>query len=409
MNQQSELSSSAVPSVLRAAPAVSRRRQPVIAQVNGTFGGGGAERAAYNLALCLQQSGVTSMCIALKDLGGDAVDETRMATVALHADRGGKVGYLRAMFRFRRLVKRHRIDLLHVHGTNTLPFVTLAVLGMRRPPAVWCTWHNSECVVDEKGFYRKLMIRSLRRCAGISASSPTVARRLVEAAGLSSVPTLFRCGIPDALDDGATPQSHRDDDDDVPTILWMARLLPSKDPQSLIRAAAQLRDEGLRFKVVIAGAAPPGMEWCPDECRRMVAEYKLGDVVEFPGWVNDTRPFLRAASIGVQTSHFEGFSLTLQEQMMAGMAIVATDVGDTRRGIEHGVTGLMIQKNDLPALVGHLRELITDRGRRRTLGAAARARALAEYSLARSAAQTLSEYRRVIPHLEPVPGGRNDA
>lgn len=376
--------------------AIPLQRKLVVAHVNGTFGGGGAEKAAYNLALCLQQIGVTSLCIALKDLGGEAQHETRMKTYALHANQGGKLGYLRAMLRLRRIVKEHRIDILHVHGTNTLPFVTLATWGMRRRPAVWCTWHNSECVVDEKGFYRKVMIWSLRRCAGISASSKTVAQRLVDAASLKSMPTLFRCGVPDALDDGAAPQSHQPGDD-VPTILWMARMLSSKDPHALIHAAAQLRDEGLTFKVIMAGDAPPGMEWCPNDCRRLIKELNLAAVISMPGWVSDTRSLLRNASIGVQTSHFEGFSLTLQEQMMAGLAIVATDVGDTRRGIIDGQTGFLIQKQDVTALVCHLRNIITDRSLRRRLGDAARAHAVAEFTLQRSAEETLKEYRTVFP------------
>ena len=98
------------------------------------------------------------------------------------------------------------------------------------------------------------------------------------------------------------------------------------------------------------------------------------------GWVDDIEPLLRAASIGVQTSRSEGLSLSLLDQMMAGLPVVATAVGETATAVTHGVSGLLVPSGDDEALISALRRLILDRGLRLRLGAAARQRALNHYS-----------------------------
>ena len=114
------------------------------------------------------------------------------------------------------------------------------------------------------------------------------------------------------------------------------------------------------------------------------------------GWVDDVPALLRESAIGVQTSHTEGLSMTLLEQMMAGLAVVATDVGDTAVAIEHGKTGLLVPPGDDDALCDALRRLITDVELRCRLGAAAREKALAEFSLEAMAEQGLRFYREPV-------------
>ncbi|MCA9288889.1 MAG: glycosyltransferase family 4 protein, partial [Phycisphaerales bacterium] len=90
----------------------------------------------------------------------------------------------------------------------------------------------------------------------------------------------------------------------------------------------------------------------------------------------------------------EGLSMALLEQMMAGLAIVATDVGDTSRAIEHERTGLLVPPGDDAALGDALARVVGDVGLRRRLGAAARERALGEFSLDAMATQAIDAYQK---------------
>jgi glycosyltransferase involved in cell wall biosynthesis len=81
---------------------------------------------------------------------------------------------------------------------------------------------------------------------------------------------------------------------------------------------------------------------------------------------------IRDCHIGVQTSHSEGLSIALLERMMAGLAVVATDVGDTSRAVIHEQTGLLVKPGDVDQLVHAMRRLLIDPDLRARLGRAAR-------------------------------------
>jgi glycosyltransferase involved in cell wall biosynthesis len=160
-------------------------------------------------------------------------------------------------------------------------------------------------------------------------------------------------------------------------------MVPTKDPQIVIRAAARLATEGLRFKLIMAGDALPAQQAYADETRKLAERLGIADRVQFPGWLDDVAidQLYREGAIGVQSSLTEGLSMTLLEQMMAGLAIVATDVGDTRVAIVNEQTGLLISATDEPALTHALRRLVIDIPFRCRLAATARQQATAYFSL----------------------------
>ena len=126
------------------------------------------------------------------------------------------------------------------------------------------------------------------------------------------------------------------------------------------------------------------------------------DVLDAAPLFPDVDALLDEVNVGVQTSHFEGLSLTLLEQMMAGLAIVAPDVGDTRVAVRDKETGSPIPEKDLDLLCSALREVITDPEHRRRRGAAAREIALREFSMT---AMT----NRALRDLRELAGGRSGA
>ncbi len=358
-----------------------------ILQVIGSFGGGGAERAAYNVASGLTSLGQRAIGVAVRRPGKYAeMNPAGIPIVSLDAGDGGFFHDLRALWRMRRLLRREKVDVVHIHGNRCLPFCALAMLGMRRKPRVWFTWHTPES--HPRGLKRLALLWSLNRCTAFSAASGELVERLRIASDGAVRASVFRLGVPDCqpVDAGTS---------DVPTLLWLARFVPTKDPQALIRAAAVLKNEGLRFKVILGGGAEAIFDWFRDECHALAEKLGVSDIVSMPGWVDDIYPLLRQSHIGVQTSHMEGLSLTLQEQMMAGLAVVATDVGDTREAVKNEQTGMLIRAKDDAALVASLRRLITDRNLRRALGQKAREHALAERSVRKSGEEALKEYRRL--------------
>jgi trehalose synthase len=82
----------------------------------------------------------------------------------------------------------------------------------------------------------------------------------------------------------------------------------------------------------------------------------------------------RRADVVVQKSLAEGFGLTVAEAMWKGRPVVASAVGGIEDQIEDGVSGWLVQPDDLEAFGGRVNELLADPHGAERMGAAARAR-----------------------------------
>ena len=344
------------------------------AQVIGDFGEGGDGRLAVNLAAGLAGRGIGSTCIALKSGGVLAADRAGVSSLQL-GDRPGRFARIADLRRLARFIRDEQVDVLHAHGPRSLLFVWLAIRGMARKPRLWFTWHDSETVLGGRWLQQLPILKAMASCDRIFGSSRAVVQRLE--ARLPGHPRIevFTNGVPI----GAATRGH---DAGIPTVLWAGRLVPPKDPGLLVRVAGTLRREGRAFKVVFAGSAPEHLRWFEDDLRRCVRDAGLDDVVAFPGWVPDLSEHLMDAAIAVQTSHTEGLSMALLEQMMAGLAVIATDVGDTSRAIVGREVGVLIRPRSEPELTAALRDLIGSPDSRRRLGESARALAVERFSTA---------------------------
>lgn len=363
-------------------------RELAVAQVVGKLSGGGVQRLAYNLAVGLHAQGARSQLIAMKS-GNEqltGLDPRLNITTMPPASAWNKPRYL---LRLRRELLSGHIDVVHVHGQGCLLAVAMALAGVRRRrrPALWFTWHNSESVLEEKGIEHRLLLWALKRCDHVCGSSRQVVQKLTAALGTGGpdTVTVFQNGVPESPVTAGI-------DADEPLILWMARLVPCKNPAMLIRCAGRLRDEGLKFRIVLAGDPPPRQRWLAAEMQSLIQLLGLTEVVSMPGWIADTSSLICRGAIGVQTSETEGLSMALLEQMMAGLAVVATDVGDTALAIDADRNGLLVPPGNEEAMVAALRSVVTDRGQRRSLGQAARERALSSFSVAAMSRRAFSQY-----------------
>ena len=102
---------------------------------------------------------------------------------------------------------------------------------------------------------------------------------------------------------------------------------------------------------------------------RQVRKLGLYDRVELPGSVADMRGEWAKASISALTSRAEGFPLSVQEAMAAGVPVASYDCASgPREIIEHGVNGLLVSPESIAGMAAALLRLATDADLRRHLG-----------------------------------------
>jgi len=179
-----------------------------------------------------------------------------------------------------------------------------------------------------------------------------------------------------------------------PVIMYAGRLLRDKGLAELAAAAARLRADGIRCRVVLVGRPDPSNpESLPEEQLRGWVESGL---LEWWGYRREMAETLAAASIVVLPSYAEGLPKVLVEAAAVGRPIVASDVPGCREVVRHGANGLLVPARDAGALHAALRALAGDRERCAEMGRRGRALAEREFSAERLSAQTVALYESLL-------------
>lgn len=157
------------------------------------------------------------------------------------------------------------------------------------------------------------------------------------------------------------------------TILFTGALRPEKNLPLLVRALSGVPDD-VHLALVGEGTMRPAIE-------AAIQERGLASRVRLVGAVSDPRPWLLACDAFTLPSASEGMSNSLLEAMAAALPIVASDVPGNAGLVTHGEHGLLCEANSEAALARALADIMLAPERARALGAAARARILADYAL----------------------------
>jgi phosphatidylinositol alpha-1,6-mannosyltransferase len=169
-----------------------------------------------------------------------------------------------------------------------------------------------------------------------------------------------------------------------------SRLVPRKGMDTLIRAAAQLRDELPRLRVLIGGSGR-------DEARLKKLAQQAHAPVTFLGRVPDDElsDWIASSDLMVMDCRSrwlgleqEGFGIVFVEAAAAGVAQIAGRSGGSHEAVGNGVTGLVLadpRSHDL--LARAIRALALDDERRLAYGRASRVAAVGRFEWYRLAMQ----------------------
>jgi glycosyltransferase involved in cell wall biosynthesis len=155
-----------------------------------------------------------------------------------------------------------------------------------------------------------------------------------------------------------------------PIVLYAAKLQARKHPDDLLRAAACLKDRGIRFHVVMVGSGEMSAELVELTSR-------LGlENVHFHGFANQSvlPQIYGAADVFVLPSENEPWGLAVNEAMCAGLPIVASaEVGCVADLVRAGVNGRTFVAGDTEDLATALSPILVDGEIRTRMSAASRA------------------------------------
>jgi glycosyltransferase involved in cell wall biosynthesis len=206
---------------------------------------------------------------------------------------------------------------------------------------------------------------------------------------------------------GAEQPAHAD-----PTVAWVGRADPAKDLIALLHAFHAIRREEprARLRVFHLPAADDRTAGYLGHCRTLASQL-FPDEAEGPHEVGENPVSFEeigspgapepadayaAGDVVVLSSSAEGFPLSLVEAMFCGRPTVSTDVGAVREVI--GGTGLVVPPRNPRALAEATLALLRGPERAARLGAAARERALALFTVTACVDAFRESYLEVMAH-----------
>ena len=166
-----------------------------------------------------------------------------------------------------------------------------------------------------------------------------------------------------------------------------------KDPLTFIRALRRVREEFPEVRGILLGARHSMKDEAEAYERTLRAE--AGDAAVFLGERRDVAPLMRAMAALAIPSRQEPLSRVALEASALGVPIVAADVGGMREVIADGETGILVPAADPDALATALLRLLKNPAAAATLGQAARARILKEFTPEGCAAGVAAVYASV--------------
>jgi glycosyltransferase involved in cell wall biosynthesis len=273
-------------------------------------------------------------------------------------------------------VLRRRPEILHAHLVHA-DLLALPAGALARVPVRLSTKHGFNAFRSSR--LLALADRAAGRCAHAQiAISEGLARYLVATEGFA--PDAFTV-VHYGIDAGPQPPPPPAE----PRLVAVGRLVPIKGWDVLFDAFARARADVPELTLELAGAGP------------LEAELRAAapEGVSLLGRVAPVGPLYERSAIVVVPSRGEGFGMVALEAAERGRAAIVSDVGGLPEIVADGETGLVVPAEDAGALAAAIVRLARDPDEVSRLGAAARRRAVSQFS-AESAADGVDALYRTL-------------
>jgi glycosyltransferase involved in cell wall biosynthesis len=289
--------------------------------------------------------------------------------------------------RLRRIFQAEQPDVINAH--TPVPYLAdVAQRASRGIPFV-LTYHNDldkDTLIQQlvvRLFYRLMLNRTLRQSTGLIATSDYYVRSSPHLEPYRSkigiVPpgvdlARFHPGVVVGEQLAARYAGQR-------VVLFVGSLKsahPHKGLDVLIRALARVRAGRADVRLVVIGQGDGLAGY-----QAIAAQAGVAADVDFAGYQPDAQlaEYYQLATVLAMpsTNRSEGFGMVFAEAGAVGTPVIGSTIGGVPYAVRHGETGLLVTPRDTGELAEALGQVLDDAALARQLGAAAAARARAEY------------------------------
>ncbi len=358
----------------------------------GTLSAGGAERNLYYLASPMAASKYRYGIACLVRRGELASSIEAMGIPIF------ELGYRRrrtalTVIELARLLRRHRVRILHTHLFESGLIGRLAAWLARTPVIIthehgktlWKRWYHRA--------FERLAIHATDLRIVVSKDI-MVLRRQLEGTPASKLRLVYNAVDPDPFVKGEDARVAKREElglVDKFVIGTVGRLIEAKGLDIMLEVAREVTRSypAVRFLIIGDGPLRPDLE-------RLRFTLGLEETVIFLGKRTDIPELMAAMDLYMITSRREGLPLSLIEAMMAAKPIIATSVGGIPETLTDHDDGIVVPSGEVQSLAKAVFELADDPRLREHLARSARKKAVERYSAPGVLAQLEAIYEDLL-------------
>ena len=145
-----------------------------------------------------------------------------------------------------------------------------------------------------------------------------------------------------------------------PCFMFIGRLIREKGIFEFVEAAKIIKKRHAKTRFLVLGANEITSPNTFDQKELHLLEEN--NIVEFPGFVDDVRPWLNECTALILPSYREGFPRTSQEASAMGVPIITTDVPGCKETVIEGKTGYLVPPFNVTKIISKIEWFINNEG-----------------------------------------------
>ena len=330
-----------------------------IIQLIDTLRSGGAERMAINFAHVLTDEGIANALVVSRE---DGIQSNRLPqkTELTLLKKRSFYDFL-AFIRVIKAIRAFQPDIVHAHSTS----IFWALASRIFVGKVILIWHDHYGLSDQlKPGDRKLERILSRWMDGVVVVNKRLKRWIVEETKLDKRKVVMIPNFPHLMGD-----FNKDRTMGSPVILLqLANFRRQKNHFRSLEAFNWLISEvDFQVELWLAGATDLDPSYSI-EVKKMIDNLGIGSQVKILGDGENIEDLLRKAHIGILSSDSEGLPVSLLEYGLAGLPVVATQVGECSEVLQNGRYGKLVSSKDFQTFGKAIKSLIENYSNSAILG-----------------------------------------
>ncbi|MDR3587453.1 MAG: glycosyltransferase [Desulfosporosinus sp.] len=264
---------------------------------------------------------------------------------------GGRLAYVKSVFKIRRLIREIQPDLLHAHYATSFGLLAL-VSGFK--PLVVTAWGSDVLVAPKESMVLKLIVEQvLKHADALTSDSSNMSERIRELLnGHECILKTITMGV------------SRDWFEQIPDqekkplqIVSLRGHQTNYNIDVLIRAMVEVTRAVPEAQLIVAGEGPE-----TEELKALSSSLGMEANVHFVGQLphEAVQSYLNESSISASVPTSDATAVSLLETMACGSFPIVTDLPANREWVEDNVNGLLVPVKDSNALAAAIIRALGD-------------------------------------------------